>query len=271
MGLFDFIKKKKETPKTPKPVQTSEKKDDLPPIEGIPIPPSEEQKESGTKPETIADIPKTTPEEATTETVAEPEKIETPITTPETASKEPTTETKPCTEEKKLEEKFFVPKELKEAKAEKPKEEEKKIVPTPGTEKKTTGEEDFSLPEFTEEDIQISDVTTEEEKKPIKPIEKIAETIQTKSVSPTIEISPLLKTETKEEKITRYANIEQCKNIFEKINLNQKTLSNIREFLELQKKDNTHKKIVQTYKNLHDDFNLIQERLMEIDSSLFER
>ncbi len=123
------------------------------------------------------------------------------------------------------------------------------IEEQPPKEKVPAEEVDFSLPDFSEEDFKIGEQAEEETKE--------------EKVIPTPKLVQDFGPENK------YLDLENCKRLFENISTIQEMIKE--EKNSFQKEDNLGKNILQHYKNSHDNLDLIQEDLMEIDRTLFER
>ena len=155
-------------------------------------------------------------------------------------------------------------------------------VPEPKTEDEleiSKTPDEFALPEFTDEELGFADNTKEVEEPKTEEIEieKVEEPeeepaiteINTSIISDDVKVEPLVKTEGEQKGSDYYLNVECCSEIFTKIKNNQMIISDAKNII--QKHEFRNKNILQTYKNFHDNIDSIQEKLMEIDNSLFER
>ncbi|NQU98123.1 hypothetical protein HQ533_01535 [Candidatus Woesearchaeota archaeon] len=274
MGFLGFLKKKDKeksaglTPANQDPEQLKQellgKKEEIPKIENIPLPPEAEE------------IPVPKPEEEPSKTeMEEIPSIEEPISSKEETPEVPTEEAPP--EPEQIED-VPVPSEpgaeetpesgAKEPETEKKEEPEKTIEEV--SEETKPEEVDFSLPEFTDEEMNLAEKTEEESKEEEKE-EETAPQIEAEStfISSDVEAKPLVKAETAQKGEDHYMNVESCRIIFEKIHTNQDSLAETG--ANIQKHELRNRSLLQNYKSFHDNLDLIQEKLMEIDGSLFER
>ncbi|MBC8501049.1 MAG: hypothetical protein H8D38_04775 [DPANN group archaeon] len=255
MGFLGFLKKKDKvepaglTPVSQHPEELKKEllgKKDIPPIEDIPLPPK--QDETLTPEETpIEELEKAegvpVPLKTEEETPAEPEKIEEVPPPPEPEEEAPTPEEKPATTEEEVKE---------------------EAPPEPSPEEKTE-EFDFSLPDFTDEELKIG----EEIEKPEEAAPELVEEEKPAEPTVSVEASPLLKTKPEEKEVAHYISITQCNNIFGKIDTDQTVLAET--IKNIQKQEMSKRTLLANYKSFHDNLDSVQEKLMEIDSSLFER
>lgn len=237
MGLFNFQKKEEKTDlelnQDPEELKKDllGKKENIPSLENIPLPPKDD-----------LDIPIPTPDETKFE-----EHEASDIKQKETSI-----------ESNKIDD-FTAPIEPEEI--EEKSIEELPMEPTPSTEIEVSEEPDFSLPDFTEEEIK-----TEEKVEELEKTEKKESSAKAISVP---EVKPIMKTVSEDKKTNQYLDINNCKVIFEKINSSKDILQKTKE--DIQAHYGKNKSQLQNYKNFHNDLDKVQEKLMEIDSSLFER
>ncbi len=142
----------------------------------------------------------------------------------------------------------------------------------------TDDELDFSLPDFSDEELNIKELQQdEEEPEPEDLPEEDKETEKTASITgeekdekgeeeEPIESVPRELPEKVEK--DRFLELQTCKRIYAGI-------ANVQERIEDcqktgQKMDNLQKNVLQNHQTLHDELDIIQEKLMEIDRTLFE-
>lgn len=238
MGLFSIKKKKNkeeglELNQDPEELKKDVlgKKDAIPSLENIPLPPKDD-----------LDIPIPTPDETKFE------EHETSDLKQEETS----------TESNKIDD-FAAPIEPEEM--EEQPFEEMPVEPTPSTETEVSKESDFSLPDFTEEEIKAGEKVEE--------LEKIEEKKSPVKAIPAPEVKPIMKAVSEDKKTNQYLDINNCRVIFEKINSSEDILQKTKE--DIQAHYGKNKSQLQNYKNFHNNLDKVQEKLMEIDSSLFER
>jgi len=158
----------------------------------------------------------------------------------------------------------------KDSKISKPETTQPENNPAVSDEKVPVQEEDFdfSLPDFSEEDFKLGEINKEETEDK-KPGEKKEENTNTEDVTMTMNLASA---ETKKQTSGNkeyYLTIMNCKKTFEQIGLANEIFETSKELF--QKSDANQKNLVQQYKNNHDYLDQIQEKLMEIDQTLFER
>lgn len=253
MGLFNVLKKKNKEEKTnlelnqdPEELKKDilESKEDIPSLENLPLPPKDE-----------LDIPIPNLDETKFEEheASDIKQEETPIES--NKIDDFTTPIQPEEIEENTGEKSPEVQQETEQPVEEPPRE-----PKPSTETKVSEEPDFSLPDFTEEEIK-----TEER---VEELKKTKEKESHVTVIPAPEVQPIMKTTSEEKKTDQYLDINNCKVIFEKINNSQNLLQETKEDIQVHYGQN--KIQLQNYKNFHDVLDKVQEKLMEIDRSLFE-
>ncbi|MBU1270432.1 MAG: hypothetical protein KJ583_05765 [Nanoarchaeota archaeon] len=117
---------------------------------------------------------------------------------------------------------------------------------------------DFSLPDFSDEDFNVGSLA-QETKEEIK-----------KDAEEKVQASPLLKSSREEVVLNskKYLDLDNCKKIFDNVGLIQGALENYKGGF--QNQENISKNKLQQYKNVHDNLDLVQEKFMEIDHTLFE-
>lgn len=267
MGFFSFLKKKDKgeaglTPVPPSPdnLKGSLQNSNVPPIDDIPMPP---------KPD---DVPP--PESSTSEIKTDTSDIDIPpppVATPaqqpdEPVALEPTPVSQP----------------------EAPFAEEKKELPDieePKEEKK--GDFDFSLPDFSEDELKMDAGEPEptifeqpEEKTPeLKEFqvgEEKKEEAKTEEQAPSataqtteVKSEPVMKTETPVASKSKYISVYNCNSIL-RLNDESQTLLE-RTTNAIQKNDVRKRSWNKSFGQIHDALDNIQERMMDIDNSLFER
>ena len=84
-----------------------------------------------------------------------------------------------------------------------------------------------------------------------------------------VEFAPPLQPILTETKKDSYLKVEDCKMVYNFTDSSQTTLKDL--YDEIQKYQNKNKKTLQTYKEFHDNLDVIQEKLMEMDDVLFGR
>ncbi|MFH1770428.1 MAG: hypothetical protein ABH828_02625 [archaeon] len=228
MGLFGNKNKKREENSGIELNQDPEKlkkdllgsKDDIPSLENIPLPPKDD-----------LDLPIPAPDETSFKEPEYNQKQEDDFTAP--------------MEPNDLEEKTI---------------EEPPVKSKPSMKTGITDNSDFSLPDFTEEEIE-----TEEKVEELEQTEKENYT----KTAPAAEVKPIMKTTSEKKKTKQYLDVNNCRIIFEKINSSEDILRTTRE--DILTHYGKNKSQLQNYKNFHDTLDKVQEKLMEIDSSLFER
>lgn len=124
--------------------------------------------------------------------------------------------------------------------------------------KPQTEEEEFSLPDFDDEDLSMDeDISSEEAKEELKPFTKI-KSIQ-ESPTPTIESN---------EKGEHFIEGKKGKEVLRKIDENQESIKKAIE--SFTKTSERTKNTKQLFKLFHDNLDVAQEKLMQIDDKLFE-
>ncbi len=126
---------------------------------------------------------------------------------------------------------------------------------------KTEDDFDFALPDFSDEDLKIGELGEE-----IPTLEEHKE-IETPITEEILSI-PKDNSEIKS-KGPKYLEMNNCIKIFENIFNSQETITKTKE--QFSDSDLLSKSLTQQYKNSYDDLDSIQEKLMEIDKTLFER
>lgn len=130
----------------------------------------------------------------------------------------------------------------------------------PEEEEKKDDNFDFSLPDFSEDELNVIGEKA--------PIEETSIEPEKEEIEP-LELTPILKAVPVNKKGHMFMNVGECRKIFEKIDLNQEVLKSVAKTIQTRELKN--KTTLQNYKNFHDTLDLMQEKLMQIDSSLFER
>ncbi|MFH1590001.1 MAG: hypothetical protein ABIB43_05525 [archaeon] len=114
-------------------------------------------------------------------------------------------------------------------------------------------ESDFTLPDFSEEELEVEEEMGSPE-----------EIVQPKEPK----IEPVIQTPTIDKSVSKYFKTGDCAIIFENLDKSKQILMNsINEFQKLQTRN---KRLIQDYKEYHNNLDLAQEKLMQIDVSLFE-
>ena len=263
MGVFDFLKKKKDKKDDTglKPVKgqtTPGSQQDMPDMTDVPRPP---------KPSENMALPKaSSPNNTNNPPVPEPKKIEdeitpspaqegikTPIPEPKAESKKPNSSDQP----------------------------KEKTIDSQEPTKNSDDDFDFQLPDFTEEELKLEEKLQrkqQEERAKPSPEHGLKEKTESKveekdseyseEIITSAEPSALTKPAPEKSKKDQYLEVKNCHKIFHYVDDNKDNLKKTRS--DVQKIHNKYKNVLEKYKKAHDDMDTIQEKLMKIDSVLFE-
>lgn len=119
---------------------------------------------------------------------------------------------------------------------------------------------DFSLPDFSNEEMNLKDFNSEPEET------EVPETIEKKEAD--VDVLPVQRELPTKVELVKFLDMTICKKIYNHICYVQEEIE--RCFKAMQKLDSQQKSVLQNHQTLHDDLDIAQEKLMEIDKTLFE-